>query len=155
MFFINSPSTWQFNTQEEREDNRFPEFQTILFLLDNSYNPLLYLWGFHYETNFWLETQEYQTNNCSKILSKNIRGLKDDPILAGVDVIKCKCTASRGKENDTVLGQSVDWIRIFFNTNETWGELLPAGRVAYGERFVEAEVKNKQAYGAARERRWH
>lgn len=37
--------------------------------------------------------------------SKNIRGLKGDPIWAGMDVIKCKCTASSGRENDTVLGQ--------------------------------------------------
>lgn len=34
-----------------------------------------------------------------------MRGLKGDPICAGVDVIKCKCAASSGRENDTVLGQ--------------------------------------------------
>ena len=59
------------------------------------------------QPNFWLKSQEYQTNHGSKILtfSKNIRGLKGDPIWAGADVIKCKCAASSERQKDAVLGQ--------------------------------------------------
>ena len=42
----------------------------------------------------------------AKSSSKNIGGLKGDPICAWVDVIKCKFAASSGRENDdTGLGQ--------------------------------------------------